>query len=74
VVVHGERRAREREEAAETVKEAGVEPMMVEAIVRRMDWSRQSGLRELFGGKAPSDYREFAERVGALDKIACGQV
>jgi len=63
VVVHGARRAREMEEVAETVREAGVEPMMVEATVRRMDWSAQLNLRESFGGKAPSDYREFTRTV-----------
>jgi 3-hydroxyisobutyrate dehydrogenase-like beta-hydroxyacid dehydrogenase len=68
VVVHGERRAREMEEVAGTVEEAGVEPVMVEAIVRRMDWSAQLGLREVFGGKAPANYREFAAQVAALRK------
>lgn len=68
VVVHGERRAREMEEVAETVREAGVEPMMSEAIVRRMDWSAQLGLRELFGGKAPTGYHEFTAKVAALQK------
>ncbi len=63
VVVHGERRAREMEEVAETVREAGVEPMMAEATVRRMDWSAQLNLKEAFGGKAPADYREFARKV-----------
>jgi hypothetical protein len=63
VVVHGERRAREMEEVAETVREAGVEPIMVEATVRRMDWSAQLNLREAFGGKAPADYLEFARKV-----------
>jgi 3-hydroxyisobutyrate dehydrogenase-like beta-hydroxyacid dehydrogenase len=63
VVVHGERRAREMEEVAETVREAGVEPMMVEATVRRMDWSAQLNLRDVFGGKAPADYRDFARKV-----------
>ncbi len=66
VVVHGERRAREMEEVAETVREAGVDPIMVEATVRRMDWSVQLGLRDAFEGKAPSSYREFADKVAAL--------
>jgi 3-hydroxyisobutyrate dehydrogenase-like beta-hydroxyacid dehydrogenase len=67
VAVHGERRAREMEEVAGTVEEAGVEPIMVSAIVRRMDWSAELGLREAFGGKAPADYREFAAGVsGAM--------
>lgn len=62
-VVHGERRAREMEEVAETVREAGVEPIMAEATARRMDWSARLNLREAFGGKAPADYREFARIV-----------
>lgn len=66
VTVHGERRAREMEEVAGTVEESGVEPVMVEAIVRRMDWSVQLGLREAFGGKAPANYREFAAKVSEL--------
>ena len=68
VVVHGERRAREMEEVAGTVEEAGVEPIMVEAIVRRMDWSAKIGLRESFAGQAPSDYREFASKARALQE------
>ena len=63
VVVHGERRAREMEEVAETVREAGVEPMMAEATARRMDWSAHLNLKDAFGGKAPADYREFARKV-----------
>jgi 3-hydroxyisobutyrate dehydrogenase-like beta-hydroxyacid dehydrogenase len=67
VVVHGERRAREMEEVAETLREAGVEPMMAEATVRRMDWSAELGLKKLFGGEAPATYREFADAVAELD-------
>jgi len=68
VVVHGERRAREMEEVAGTVEEAGVEPIMVNAIVRRMGWSVGLGLKDAFGGQAPADYREFAARIEALRK------
>jgi 3-hydroxyisobutyrate dehydrogenase-like beta-hydroxyacid dehydrogenase len=70
VVVHGERRAREMEEVAGTVEETGVDPVMTAAIVRRMDWSAQLGLREVFGGKAPANYREFVAKVAALRKTA----
>jgi 3-hydroxyisobutyrate dehydrogenase-like beta-hydroxyacid dehydrogenase len=66
VAVHGERRAREMEEVAETVREAGVEPMMAEATVRRMDWSAHLNLKEAFGGKAPADYKEFARKVAEI--------
>jgi 3-hydroxyisobutyrate dehydrogenase-like beta-hydroxyacid dehydrogenase len=67
VVVHGERRAREMEEVAETLRSMGVEPMMAEATVRRMDWSAQLGLKRLFGGEAPATHREFADAVAELD-------
>src|SRR5581483_6391158 len=39
VVEHGERRAREMEEVAETLASLGIEPIMAEATARRMDWS-----------------------------------
>ena len=68
VVVHGERRAREMEEVAGTVREAGVDPIIVEAIVRRMDWSAEAGLKGVFSGKAPVDYRDFVAKVTALQK------
>jgi 3-hydroxyisobutyrate dehydrogenase-like beta-hydroxyacid dehydrogenase len=61
VVVHGERRAREMEEVAATLREIDIEPIMAEAIVRRMDWSVEAGLKELFGGEAPKSYREVVD-------------
>jgi 3-hydroxyisobutyrate dehydrogenase-like beta-hydroxyacid dehydrogenase len=66
VVVHGERRAREMEEVCETLRAAGIEPIMSQATVRRMDWSVELGLKERFGGKDPKSYREFAELVAQL--------
>ena len=68
VVMHGERRAREMEEVAETLRSAGVEPIMAEATVRRMDWSAQLGLKKRFGGKDPKTYQEFAEVVARLNQ------
>lgn len=70
VVVHGERRAREMEEVANTLRELGVEPIMAQATVRRMDWAAGLGLREKFGGDFPKSYREVLsvlaiEREGA---------
>jgi 3-hydroxyisobutyrate dehydrogenase-like beta-hydroxyacid dehydrogenase len=61
VVVHGERRAREMEEVAATLREIDIEPIMAEAIVRRMDWSVEAGLKELSGGEAPKGYREVVD-------------
>jgi 3-hydroxyisobutyrate dehydrogenase-like beta-hydroxyacid dehydrogenase len=63
VVLHGERRAREMEEVAATLRETGVEPIMADAIVRRMDWSVEAGLKELFGGEAPKSYRDVVDAV-----------
>jgi 3-hydroxyisobutyrate dehydrogenase-like beta-hydroxyacid dehydrogenase len=67
VVVHGERRAREMDEVAETLRSRGVEPIMAEATVRRMDWSAGLGLKKVFRGEAPGSYREFAEVVRGLE-------
>jgi 3-hydroxyisobutyrate dehydrogenase-like beta-hydroxyacid dehydrogenase len=49
VAEHGYRRAREMEEVVETLRAADVDPMMTEAIVRRMDWSVGAG-RDLVAG------------------------
>jgi 3-hydroxyisobutyrate dehydrogenase-like beta-hydroxyacid dehydrogenase len=63
VVVHGERRAREMEEVAATLREIDIEPIMAEAIVRRMDWSVEAGLKRLFHGEAPKSYRDVVDAV-----------
>ena len=67
VVEHGERRAREMEEVAETLESIGIEPIMAEATARRMDWSAQLGLKQHFHGEPPQNYREFLEAVAALE-------
>lgn len=61
VVVHGERRAREMEEVAETLRAIGVEPIMAEAAARRQQWSADLGLRERFGPDGPATYREVLD-------------
>jgi 3-hydroxyisobutyrate dehydrogenase-like beta-hydroxyacid dehydrogenase len=61
VVVHGERRAREMEEVAATLREVDIEPIMAEAIVRRMDWSAELGLKQIFNGEAPKSYRQVVD-------------
>jgi 3-hydroxyisobutyrate dehydrogenase-like beta-hydroxyacid dehydrogenase len=63
VVVHGERRAREMEEVAATLREIDIQPIMAEAIVRRMDWSVAAGLKQIFEGKAPKNYRDVVDAV-----------
>lgn len=66
VVVHGERRAREMEEVAETLRAIGVEPIMAEATARRQDWSAKLGLRQRFGPDGP---RSYAEVLAVLDEV-----
>ena len=69
VVVHGERRAREMEEVAETLRAAGVEPIMAEATVRRQDWSAQLGLRSHFGPQGPATYAEVLDVIAKLREV-----
>jgi 3-hydroxyisobutyrate dehydrogenase-like beta-hydroxyacid dehydrogenase len=61
VVVHGERRAREMEEVAATLRAMGVDPIMAEATARRQDWSAAMDLRSRFGPDGPSGYKEVLE-------------
>jgi hypothetical protein len=70
VVEHGERRAREMEEVAETLESIGIEPIMAEATARRMDWSAKAGLKKYFHGEPPRSYREFLEAVAELESIS----
>ena len=48
---------------AETLRELGIEPIMAEATARRMDWSAQLGLKDLFHGEMPKSYREVVEAL-----------
>ena len=59
VVEHGERRAREMEEVAETLRAIGVEPIMAEATARRQDWCARLNLRAHFADEVPESYREI---------------
>jgi 3-hydroxyisobutyrate dehydrogenase-like beta-hydroxyacid dehydrogenase len=70
VVEHGERRAREMEEVAETLRAIGVEPMMAEAIARRQDWGGRLNLLEFFGGRVPKSYREVLRAIEDLKNRA----
>jgi len=66
VVVHGERRAREMEEVAETLRDAGVDPIMAEATARRQDWSAKLDLRSHFGPQGPATYAEVLDVITKL--------
>jgi hypothetical protein len=66
VVVHGERRAREMDEVAETLRAIGVDPIMAEATARRQDWSAEMDLRSHFGPEGPKTYQEVVEVIRHL--------
>ena len=65
VVVHGDRRAREMEEVAETLKSLGIEPIMAEAAAKRQDWCARLGISTKFGPDGPKAYREALEAIAA---------
>jgi 3-hydroxyisobutyrate dehydrogenase-like beta-hydroxyacid dehydrogenase len=65
VVVHGERRAHEMEEVAETLRAIGIDPIMAEAAARRQRATAELGLRSLFGSEGPRTYREFLDALGS---------
>jgi 3-hydroxyisobutyrate dehydrogenase-like beta-hydroxyacid dehydrogenase len=68
VVEHGERRAREMEEVAATLRAIGVEPVMTEATVKRQDWCAKLDLLSEFGGRAPDDYRAVVQAIADKTK------
>ncbi len=61
LVIHGERRAREMEEVAETLRAIGVEPIMAEATARRQEWSVGLALKSHFGPEGPAAYQEVVD-------------
>ncbi len=66
LVVHGERRAREMEEVAETLDAIGVEPIMAAATAQREDWGARLNLQSHFGPEGPKTYREMLDVVAKL--------
>lgn len=70
VIEHGERRARELEEVAATLRTAGVEPWMAEAIVKRQDWGASLNLKEYFAGNVPEDYRALMQAIHNQHEVA----
>jgi 3-hydroxyisobutyrate dehydrogenase-like beta-hydroxyacid dehydrogenase len=70
VVEHGERRARELEEVAATLRALGIDPIMAEATVRRQDWCARLNLLPQFEGQAPNDYRAVVRAIMAAREEA----
>ncbi len=69
VLEHGERRAREMEEVAETLRAIGVEPVMAEATAHRQEWGARLNLLDHFGGKVPENYRDVLLAIAENQKI-----
>jgi len=64
VAQHGRRRAEEMREAAQTVREAGFEPWMAEAIAQKHDAMAVQAQQGLFDGLGPSPaWQAFADRL-----------
>ena len=69
VVVHGERRAREMEEVAETLESLGIEPIMAQAAASRQAWCARLGISPQFGPEGPKTYREVLDAIARTARI-----
>lgn len=65
--IHGERRAHEMEEVANTLRTIGIEPIMAEAAAKRIQWAANKGLKKSFPGDAPKDYQDVIKAILAFD-------
>lgn len=65
--VHGVRRFHEMEEVAATLEAMDIEPIMAEAIARRIRWGTEQGLPQKFAGRIPERYQEV---IAALAEAA----
>ena len=64
VVQHGQRRAEEMREAANTVKEAGFEPLMTAAIADKQQWVASLAKTGVFEGVGKSArWQEYADKL-----------
>jgi 3-hydroxyisobutyrate dehydrogenase len=59
VLEHGERRAREMEEVATTLRAAGIAPLMAEATARRQDWEATARREGRLSGTRPETAETF---------------
>ncbi|HTH78436.1 MAG TPA: DUF1932 domain-containing protein [Ramlibacter sp.] len=68
VVQHGQRRAEEMREAANTVKEAGFEPFMASAIAEKQQWVADQAKQGVFKDVAKgARWQEYADKlIGAI--------
>ena len=65
VVSHGQRRAAEMREVAETLQGIGLEPIMATATAARQEWLAGLGVKERLGGKKTEDRAELIRAIRA---------
>jgi 3-hydroxyisobutyrate dehydrogenase-like beta-hydroxyacid dehydrogenase len=64
VVQHGKRRAEEMRESANTVREAGFEPLMTAAIAAKQQWVADQAAAGVFSGVGrDAAWQEYADRL-----------
>ena len=64
VVQHGQRRAEEMREAANTVREAGFEPFMASAIAHKQQWVAECAKAGIFDGLTKdARWEDYADRL-----------
>jgi 3-hydroxyisobutyrate dehydrogenase-like beta-hydroxyacid dehydrogenase len=63
VVSHGNRRAAEMREVAETLEGIGLEPIMAAASAARQQWLADLGVKERLGGKQTEDRAELIRAI-----------
>jgi 3-hydroxyisobutyrate dehydrogenase-like beta-hydroxyacid dehydrogenase len=69
VVQHGQRRAEEMRESANTVREAGFEPFMAAAIAGKQQWVADQAMAGVFAGVGKgAPWQDFADRLLAARK------
>jgi 3-hydroxyisobutyrate dehydrogenase-like beta-hydroxyacid dehydrogenase len=69
LVIHGERRAREMEEVAETLRAIDIDPIMAEATARRQQWAADLQLNARFGPEGPRTYREVLDVLTKVSSL-----
>jgi hypothetical protein len=63
-VQHGQRRAEEMREAANTVQEAGFEPLMAAAIAAKQQWVADLAAIDVFEGLGKdARWQDYADRL-----------
>ena len=71
VVQHGQRRAEEMREAANTVKEAGFEPLMTSAIADKQQWVARQAQAAVFDGVGKAArWQDYADALLAVKKLS----